>query len=167
MPSSSDVFNFWLAGILRVVYDVMPGNMIMKSAERWRILLLLYFDLSPAHSLSLVLLWLSFTMIPLLRPSILLTLRLPVVSSLRQPLASSARSFSSFRTSSSVLSTLHKQTSKPFSSTFFRSSRTLLTDSAPVVARPSPSEAWRRYAITAVRCLHLSKATLWLTFLGH
>ncbi|CAL1693990.1 unnamed protein product [Somion occarium] len=89
-------------------------------------------------------------MIPLLRPSILLTLRLPVVSSLRQPLASSARSFSSFRTSSSVLSTLHKQTSKPFSSTFFRSSRTLLTDSAPVVARPSPSEAWRRYAITAV-----------------
>ncbi|KAJ3489591.1 hypothetical protein NLI96_g2006 [Meripilus lineatus] len=56
------------------------------------------------------------------------------------------RAFSNFRPN--VLQTLHKR-SPNFSATFFTPTRTLLTDSTPVVARPSQSEAWKKYAVTA------------------
>nr|AFH75402.1 bax inhibitor [Polyporus umbellatus] len=37
----------------------------------------------------------------------------------------------------------------PFSSNFSRQSRTFLTDAKPVVYRPTQSEAWKRYGLTA------------------
>lgn len=37
------------------------------------------------------------------------------------------------------------------SAQFRRSSRMFMTDSAPVVSRPSQQEAWKRFGITAVR----------------
>jgi len=64
----------------------------------------------------------------------------------RHSQSSGARAFSSLR--SSLLSSTFK---RPVSPAFFKqTSRTLLTDAAPVVARPSREEAWKRYGITAV-----------------
>ncbi|PCH34027.1 hypothetical protein WOLCODRAFT_63835 [Wolfiporia cocos MD-104 SS10] len=71
-----------------------------------------------------------------------------VARAVQQPHAAALRSFSNARPN--VLSALreHSQGIKPF--VFTKQSRTFLTDSAPVVARPTQSEAWKRYAITAV-----------------
>lgn len=60
-----------------------------------------------------------------------------------------ARTFVTFRPN--VLQAIYKrQASSGFSSNFFKSSRSFMTDSSPVVARPTQSEAWKRYAITFV-----------------
>ncbi|KZT02501.1 Bax inhibitor family protein [Laetiporus sulphureus 93-53] len=72
-----------------------------------------------------------------------------VAQAARRPLpASSFRSFSSLRPN--VFATLQKRSSGLRSPFFSNHSRTLLTDASPVVARPSQSEAWKRYGITAV-----------------
>jgi hypothetical protein len=88
---------------------------------------------------------------------ILMMLRL-TLSSLSRPLAGPrvtlgtpglSRNFSSLR------STFNSVPKRPTSSSNFwsRCSRTFMTDSAAVVARPTQQEAWRKYGITAVRFL--------------
>ncbi|KAI0073702.1 hypothetical protein K474DRAFT_1692543 [Panus rudis PR-1116 ss-1] len=80
----------------------------------------------------------------IIRPNLFIFLRQPVTfSAARNAPLAQARLFSSFRPSGS------SSTSSPLAWNFFRSSRTIFTDSAPVVARPSQSEAWKRFAITA------------------
>ncbi|KAH9950913.1 Bax inhibitor family protein [Amylocystis lapponica] len=65
----------------------------------------------------------------------------------RRPLPYAFRSFSNLRPN--VLSVVQKRS--PLSPSFFSNpSRTFLTDGSAVVSRPSQSEAWKRYGITAV-----------------
>ncbi|OCH96412.1 Bax inhibitor family protein [Obba rivulosa] len=64
----------------------------------------------------------------------------------RQSPNSGIRAFSSLR--QTLLSSTFKRS---FSPTFFKqTSRTLLTDASPVVARPPPEETWKRFGITAI-----------------
>ena len=71
-----------------------------------------------------------------------------VLQAARHPQGVAFRSFSSSRPN--VLAAVQKRATFP-SGFFFKQSRTFLTDSAPVVARPTQQEAWKRYGITAVR----------------
>ena len=70
-----------------------------------------------------------------------------VFQAARHPQGVAFRSFSSARPN--VLAAVQKRAAFP-SAFFFKQSRTFLTDSAPVVARPTQQEAWKRYGITAV-----------------
>jgi len=70
-----------------------------------------------------------------------------VVQAARRPQVFPLRSFSQLRPN--VLDNLQKRPSGFRTTLFFNSSRTFLTDSTPVVARPTQSEAWKRYGITA------------------
>ena len=86
----------------------------------------------------------------MLRPGLLLLLRPVSKSAVQTTRPFSTRPFSSFRPN--VLQALGKRSSFT-SGNFFRPGRTLLTDSTSVVARPSKSEAWKKYAVTAVSSL--------------
>ncbi|KAI0347694.1 bax inhibitor [Trametopsis cervina] len=67
--------------------------------------------------------------------------------SLKHPsLTFSVRNFTVNASRPNVLQTLRQQ-SAPLK--FFNPSRTFITDSAPVVARPTQQEGWKRFAITA------------------
>lgn len=73
-----------------------------------------------------------------------------VFQAARRPQGVAFRSFSSARPN--VLAAVQKRAATP-SAFLFKQSRTFLTDSASVVARPTQQQAWVRYGITAVRFL--------------
>ncbi|KAI0784997.1 inhibitor of apoptosis-promoting Bax1-domain-containing protein [Abortiporus biennis] len=79
----------------------------------------------------------------MLRSGVFVLLR-PLSKTSAQPF-SPVRQFSSLR--SNVLTSLRQSPKSQFSSKFFNPSRTLFTE--PVVARPTQSEAWKRYALSA------------------
>lgn len=61
--------------------------------------------------------------------------------------------FTSLRTFSSLRPSLLKTTQKSSQSFLaaFKSSRTFMSDSSPVISRPDQGASWKRFAITAVR----------------
>ncbi|KAH9835895.1 Bax inhibitor family protein [Rhodofomes roseus] len=69
-----------------------------------------------------------------------------VFQAARHPQGVAFRSFSNARPN--VLAAVQKRATLP-SASFVRQSRSFLTDSAPVVTRPTQQEAWKRYGITA------------------
>ncbi len=86
-----------------------------------------------------------------LRSNILLIAR-PLSNSSR--LSARQLPFSTTRAFGTAKTGLFSPKSPRLTSNFFKSSRTIFTKSTPVIARPTQSEAWRRYAITAVCPIH-------------